>query len=51
VGAPQYVREVGRKHRDAQPADAPLAPCLVTGTTPTPPSQWHMMLARLLTTG
>jgi len=48
VGAPHYVREVGRKRRDAPPTDASLAPGLVIGTAPTPPSQWHVMLERWL---
>jgi response regulator RpfG family c-di-GMP phosphodiesterase len=51
VGAPQYVREINPKRRDAQPADPPLAPSLVMGTTATPPSQWRLMLERLFATG
>ena len=51
VGAPQYVREVGRKRREAPPADAPLAPRLVIGTIHTQPTQWHAMMERLLVAG
>jgi response regulator RpfG family c-di-GMP phosphodiesterase len=51
VGAPQYVREVGRKRRDAQPADTSLAPRLVIGHPHTQPTHWHVMMERLFAAG
>jgi response regulator RpfG family c-di-GMP phosphodiesterase len=51
VGAPQYVREIGRKPNDVPPADAHPALNLVIGGTQTQPTQWHVMVQRLFAAG
>lgn len=49
VGAPQYVREIGRKRKDSLPAET--RPALVIGATQAQPTQWQGTVARLLATG
>jgi response regulator RpfG family c-di-GMP phosphodiesterase len=51
VGAPQYVRKIGRKRDETQPADARSAPPPAIGTTQTQVTQWHVMMERLLAAG
>ena len=46
VGAPQYLREIGRKRTETQPS-----PSLVIGTTQTQATHWHVMMERLLAAG
>lgn len=49
VGAPHYVREVGREEVEMQPVAAP--PTARMRMPATPLSQWHVMLQRLLAAG
>jgi len=49
VGAPQYVREVGRKQ--SQPIDVPCPPKLEVGATQAQPNQWQGTVERLLAAG
>ena len=46
VGAPQYIREIGRQRTENQPS-----PRLAIGTTQTQATQWHVMMERLLAAG
>jgi len=41
VGAPQYVREVGRKGKNPQPADTAPAPGVAIGATHAQRTQWQ----------
>ena len=43
VGAPQYIREIGRKRTETQPS-----PRLAFGRTQTQATHWHVMMERLL---
>lgn len=45
VGAPQYVREIGRQRKETQPS-----PSLAIGTQ-TQTTHWHVMMERLLAAG
>ncbi len=49
VGAPQYVREVGRKKKE--PVVVEPRPTLVMGAPQTPVSQWQGTIDRLLAAG
>jgi len=51
VGAPQYIREMGRGHVMRQVTDKNLAPPLASSGTGSPRSQWQVMLERLLAAG
>ena len=51
VGAPQYIREMGRGHVMSQVTDKNLAPPLASSGTGSPRSQWQVMLERLLAAG
>jgi CheY-like chemotaxis protein len=46
VGAPQYIREMGRNRTETQPS-----PSLVIGTGHTQATQWQVMMERLLAAG
>lgn len=46
VGAPQYLREIGRKRTETQPS-----PRLAFRTTQTQATHWHVMMERLLAAG
>jgi DNA-binding NtrC family response regulator len=51
VGAPQYVQEMGGKRTDSQTARIALAPRLLTGAPPAQPTQWRIMMERVLAAG
>lgn len=48
VGAPQYVREVGRKHSNVLSIQVPSIPKLELGSTPAQRTQWQGTVERLL---
>lgn len=51
VGAPQFVREVGREARKAQLLATAPAPRLAIGASHSRPTQWRAMMERLLLVG
>jgi hypothetical protein len=51
VGAPNYIRELGRKRVDPVPSQPSPAISLVLSTLPAQPNQWQVMLNRLLAAG
>jgi len=51
IGAPEYIREMGREPRLCPPVDRHLIPTLAVCSAASPRSQWHVMLERLLATG
>lgn len=51
VGAPQYVREVGSKGKNPQPADTSPAPGVVIGATHAQRTQWQGTVEHLLAAG
>jgi response regulator RpfG family c-di-GMP phosphodiesterase len=51
VGAPDYIREMGRARDPRRPTDAKLAPPVAIDSMRSPRSQWDVMLERLLATG
>jgi response regulator RpfG family c-di-GMP phosphodiesterase len=51
VGAPEYIREMGRRRAMPEATDKRLAPPLAISGTGSPRSQWQVMLERLLAAG
>ena len=51
VGAPEYIREIGRKAATRRAAGEELSPIVAIDKDAPPPNQWHAMLERLLATG
>lgn len=51
VGAPHYVRELGRKRRGARPGQPTDRPSVMADMAPTQPTQWHVMLEHFLAAG
>jgi response regulator RpfG family c-di-GMP phosphodiesterase len=51
VGAPQYVREVGRQRKEPQPPALACTPKVEIGATPACPTQWQGTVNRLLAAG
>ena len=51
VGAPHYIREVGRRHEMREATGKRLAPPLAISGTGSPRSQWQVMLERMLAAG
>jgi response regulator RpfG family c-di-GMP phosphodiesterase len=48
VGAPHYVQELGRRRKDAASPEKHLPLTVTIGTTASQPTQWHVMMERLL---
>jgi len=48
VGAPNYVQELVRRRKDAASLEKHLPLTVTIGTTAPQPTQWHVMMERLL---
>jgi len=51
VGAPQFIREIGRGHAMSEATGKQLAPPLTISGNERPRSQWQVMLEHLLAAG
>jgi DNA-binding NtrC family response regulator len=51
VGAPEYIREMGREHAVRGAMDKQPGPRFAISSTGSPRSQWQVMLERLLAAG
>jgi response regulator RpfG family c-di-GMP phosphodiesterase len=51
VGAPHYIRELGRKRVDPPVLEPRPVLNLALSTVPSQPSQWQVMMSRLLAAG